>query len=140
MFSTHKTALSQTCLCGNKQKKSLSQRVHHCSICGLKMQRDILPAYLSRYVEPKTETLSIQLARNSWLGMEQSLLDGWQNGSNQSTRTAASPKSPTSNSGTELMSSNPIACKESEFVRTNETCYASWNPLHSCMGEFRRKD
>ena len=134
MFSTHKTALSQTCLCGNKQKKSLSQRVHHCSICGLKMQRDILSAYLSRYVEPKTETLSIQLARNSWLGMEQSLLDGWQNGSNQSTRTTASPKSPTSNSGTELMSSNPIACKESEFVRTNETCYASWNPLHSCMG------
>ncbi|MGH8001857.1 MAG: hypothetical protein ACREPR_21120, partial [Brasilonema sp.] len=31
MFSTRKTALSQTCLCGNKQKKLLSQRVHHCS-------------------------------------------------------------------------------------------------------------
>ncbi|MEI2583392.1 zinc ribbon domain-containing protein [Scytonema sp. PRP1] len=77
MFSTRKTALSQTCLCGNKQKKSLSQRVHHCSICGLKMQRDILSAYLSRYVDPKTETLSIQLARDGWLGMEQSLLDGW---------------------------------------------------------------
>jgi putative transposase len=80
MFSTRKTALSQTCLCGNKQKKSLSQRVHHCSVCGLKMQRDILSAYLSRYVDPKTETLSIQLARNGWLGMEKSLLDGWQDG------------------------------------------------------------
>ncbi|MHC5611113.1 MAG: RNA-guided endonuclease InsQ/TnpB family protein [Nostoc sp.] len=88
MFSTRKTALSQTCLCGNKQKKSLSQRVHHCSVCGLKMQRDILSAYLSRYVDPKTETLSIQLARNSWLGMDKSLLDGWQDGSNQSARTA----------------------------------------------------
>jgi len=90
MFSTQKTALSQTCLCGHKQKKSLSQRVHHCSICGLKMQRDILSAYLSRYVDPKTETLSIQLARNSWLAMEQSLLDSWQNGLTQSTRTQIS--------------------------------------------------
>ncbi|MBF2066770.1 MAG: transposase [Calothrix sp. C42_A2020_038] len=44
MFSTRKTALSQTCLCGNKQRKSLSQRVHHCSVCGLNMQRDILSA------------------------------------------------------------------------------------------------
>ncbi|MHC5597864.1 MAG: RNA-guided endonuclease InsQ/TnpB family protein [Nostoc sp.] len=88
MFSTRKTALSQTCLCGNKQKKSLSQRVHHCSVCGLKMQRDILSAYLSRYVDPKTETLSIQSARNGWLGMEKSLLDGWQDGSNQSARIA----------------------------------------------------
>ncbi len=54
MFSTRYTALSQTCLCGNKQKKSLSQRVHNCSKCGLTMQRDILSAYLSRHVDPKT--------------------------------------------------------------------------------------
>lgn len=86
IFSTHKTALSQTCLCGSKQKKSLSQRVHNCE-CGLKMQRDILSAYLSRYVDPTNETLSIELARDGWLGMEQSLLDGWQIGSNQSART-----------------------------------------------------
>jgi hypothetical protein len=112
MFSTRKTALSQTCLCGNKQKKSLSQRVHHCSVCGLKMQRDILSAYLSRYVDPKTETLSIQLARNGWLGMEKSLLDGWQDGSNQSARIATSSKSPVSNDGLERMSSNrAIRCE-----------------------------
>ncbi|WP_347242194.1 RNA-guided endonuclease InsQ/TnpB family protein [Nostoc sp. FACHB-892] len=121
MFSTHKTALSQTCLCGNKQKKSLSQRVHHCSVCGLKMQRDILSAYLSRYVDPKTETLSIQLARNGWLGMEKSLLDGWQNGSNQPARTATCSKSPVSNNGLERVSSNLIAREESEPVRVNET-------------------
>ncbi|MFQ4142122.1 transposase [Chlorogloeopsis sp. ULAP02] len=133
MFSTRKTALSQTCLCGNKQKKSLSQRVHHCSVCGLKMQRDILSAYLSRYIDPKTETLSIQLARSGWLGMEQSLLDGWRVGSNQSARTAASPKSPTIG-GTELMSSHSIAREESESARTDETHVVSWNPLHSYMG------
>ncbi len=140
MFSTRKTALSQTCLCGHKQKKSLSQRVHHCSICGLKMQRDILSAYLSRYVDPKTETLLTEEARNSYSGMEQSLLDGWQNGSNQSTRTATSSKSPI-NSGSELMSSNPIARvrvasrrEESEPERVNETHAVSWNPLRSRMG------
>jgi len=121
MFSTHKTALSQTCLCGNKQKKSLSQRVHRCSVCGLKMQRDILSAYLSRYVDPKTEILSIQLARNGWLGMEKSLLDGWQDGSNQCARTATSSKSPISNDGLERMSSVLIAREESEPVRVNET-------------------
>jgi putative transposase len=91
MFSTRYTALSQTCLCGNKQRKSLSQRVHQCSVCGLVMQRDILSAYLSRHVDPKTEILSIQSARDGWLGMEQSLLHGWQRGSNQSARTEASP-------------------------------------------------
>jgi len=124
MFSTRKTALSQTCLCGNRQKKSLSQRVHHCSVCGLVMQRDILSAYLSRHVDPKTETLSIQSARNGWLGMEKSLLHGWQNGSNLFPRTEASPKSPAVG-GTEEMCSNLIACEESEPVRVNETHYVS---------------
>lgn len=47
LFSTQKTALSQTCLCGIKQKKALSQRVHNCSKCGLVMQRDILSANLT---------------------------------------------------------------------------------------------
>lgn len=134
LFSTRKTALSQTCLCGRKQKKPLSQRVHSCPDCGLKMQRDILSAYLSRYVDPKTENLSIELARDSWLGMEQSLLEGWQNGSNQSARTEARPKSPTSNSGTERIFSNPIACEESEPLRVNETHAVSWNPTDKSGG------
>jgi putative transposase len=80
----------------------------------------ILSAYLSRYVDPKTETLSIQLARNGWLGMEKSLLHGWQNGSNQFPRTEASPKSPAVG-GTEEMCSNLIAREESEPIRVNET-------------------
>ncbi|QSJ19538.1 transposase [Nostoc sp. UHCC 0702] len=152
MFSTRKTALSQTCLCGNKHKKSLSQRVHHCSVCRLRMQRDILSAYLSRYVDPKKETLSIQSAKHGWLGMEQSLLHGWHNGSavgvlavpveselpnpegsNQSARTKASPKSPTIG-GTELMCSNPIARQESEPVTVNETYAVSWNPPDLSVG------
>ncbi|MEH1861588.1 MAG: zinc ribbon domain-containing protein [Nostoc sp.] len=129
MFSTRFTALSQTCLSGNKQKKSLSQRVHHCSVCGLKMQRDILSAYLSRYVDPKTETLSIELARNGWLGMEQSLLDGWQVGSNQSARIATAIVG-----GIERMSSASIVCEESEPARVNETYAVSWNPTDKSGG------
>ncbi|MBC1240709.1 RNA-guided endonuclease TnpB family protein [Nostoc sp. 2RC] len=134
MFSTRKTALSQTCLCGNKQKKSLSQRVHNCSKCGLTMQRDILSAYLSRYVDPKTETLSIQSAGDGWLGMEQCLLDGWRNGSNQSARTATSLRSLIGNNESELMFSNPIPCEESEPERVNETHAVSWNPLPKGRG------
>lgn len=114
MFSTRKTALSQTCLCGNKQKKPLSERVHKCAQCGLTMQRDIMSAYLSRHVDPITETLSAQSALRCWLGMEQSLRDGWQNGSNQSARTEACLKSPTSNSGMEQMSRTLIVIEKSE--------------------------
>ena len=29
-FSTYKTALSQTCVCGNKEKKPLKERWHNC--------------------------------------------------------------------------------------------------------------
>ncbi|MBF2067108.1 MAG: hypothetical protein IGS39_22240 [Calothrix sp. C42_A2020_038] len=70
--------------------------------------------------------------------MEQSLLDGWQHGSNQPARTASSTKSPIPNdgarNGVERVSSNPIARKESESERTNETCVASWNPPTSVVG------
>lgn len=33
---------SQTCLCGNREKKSLSQRQHKCSVCGYSNHRDIV--------------------------------------------------------------------------------------------------
>ncbi len=46
------TALSQHCVCGMKQKKPLSQRVHRCSVCGLVADRDLLSAYLALFVEP----------------------------------------------------------------------------------------
>ncbi len=35
---------SQTCLCGKREKKTLSQRWHHCSICGYSNHRDIVSA------------------------------------------------------------------------------------------------
>ncbi len=35
---------SQTCLCGHREKKTLSQRWHNCAFCGLSIHRDILSA------------------------------------------------------------------------------------------------
>jgi len=37
---------SQTCLCGNREKKSLSQRQHNCLKCGYKNHRDIVSAQI----------------------------------------------------------------------------------------------
>jgi hypothetical protein len=48
-FSCQKTKLSQTCVCGRVQKKSLSQRIHECE-CGIKVKRDVLSAFLARSV------------------------------------------------------------------------------------------
>jgi len=45
-INTYQTALSQTCLCGAKKKKALSERIHQCS-CGIKAHRDQFAAYLA---------------------------------------------------------------------------------------------
>ncbi|MBI4748755.1 MAG: transposase, partial [Acidobacteria bacterium] len=40
LINTFQTALSQTCLCGNRKKKSLSERTHRCDTCGFTAPRD----------------------------------------------------------------------------------------------------
>ncbi|MUG94089.1 transposase [Scytonema sp. UIC 10036] len=74
-FSTQKTALSQTHLDGSRTKKSLSERVHH-DVTGIKMHRDLMSAYLSRYVN-QDDRLSLQDARNGYRGAESLLLEAW---------------------------------------------------------------
>ena len=49
-FSTYRTKLSQTCHCGKREKKKLSQRWPDCS-CGVEAQRDLYNAYLAKFVE-----------------------------------------------------------------------------------------
>jgi putative transposase len=80
-FSTQKTALSQTHLDGSRTKKSLSQRVHH-DVTGIKMHRDLMSAYLSRYVN-QDDTLSVQDARSGYRGAEPLLLGAWQQSKNR---------------------------------------------------------
>ncbi|MDR9785789.1 MAG: zinc ribbon domain-containing protein [Peptococcaceae bacterium MAG4] len=49
-FPTNGTALSQTCQCGRKLKKKLSDRWHRCE-CGVSAQRDLYSAFLARHVK-----------------------------------------------------------------------------------------
>ncbi len=74
-FNTRTTALSQTCLCGQKHKKRLSERVHTCE-CGVIMQRDLFSAYLARFVED--DALQVAKAHESWPGAEPLLRTAWQ--------------------------------------------------------------
>ncbi len=74
-YSTWTTALSQTCVCGRKERKPLSQRTHRCPDCGLVAQRDLLSAYLGLFVHPEVDlqtgeiikdTLDLDLASKAW--------------------------------------------------------------------------
>jgi putative transposase len=68
-YSTHTTALSQTCLCGKREKKPLSQRVHRCG-CGIKEHRDLFSAYLGLHVYSAADgldRLDLEAANHGWL-------------------------------------------------------------------------
>jgi putative transposase len=68
-YNPRTTALSQTCLCGAKEKKPLSQRVHHCE-CGITEDRDLFSAYLGLHVRSRVDgvdRLDLQTAREGWL-------------------------------------------------------------------------
>ncbi|MGF1674792.1 MAG: RNA-guided endonuclease TnpB family protein [Rivularia sp. (in: cyanobacteria)] len=80
-FSTQKTALSQTHLDGSSVKKSLSERVHY-DATGIKMHRDLMSAYLSRFVN-QDDQLSVQDARSGYRGAEPLLTEAWQESLNR---------------------------------------------------------
>lgn len=63
-----RTRLSQTCLCGRVEKKVLSERVHRCLACGVIMQRDLMSAYLARFVTVDGTTLQADQALAAWSG------------------------------------------------------------------------
>jgi putative transposase len=68
-YNPNTTALSQTCLCGNRQKKPLSQRAHRCG-CGIKEHRDLSSAYLGLHVGRQADgldRLDLEAATTGWL-------------------------------------------------------------------------
>jgi hypothetical protein len=68
-YNPRTTALSQTCLCGKREKKPLSQRVHRCE-CGTTEDRDLFSAYLGLHVRTQADgvdRLDLQPAREGWL-------------------------------------------------------------------------
>jgi putative transposase len=67
-FNTRTTALSQTCQCGVKQKKTLKERWHQCNECGINAQRDLYSAFLARFV--RENQLDSSQALNAWPGAD----------------------------------------------------------------------
>ena len=68
-YNPHTTALSQTCLCGKREKKLLCQRVHRCE-CGITEDRDLFSAYLGLHVHSAadgSDRLDLQAAHRGWL-------------------------------------------------------------------------
>ncbi len=68
-YATNTTALSQICLCGDRRKKPLSQRVHRCG-CGVTEHRDLFSAYLGLHVRTDAEgldRLDLEAANHGWL-------------------------------------------------------------------------
>ena len=76
---TRSTALSQRCLCGARVSKTLAQRIHDCSECGLHNDRDVISAMLAACVEltdlddPRSARVDYKLAHalRAWLASQQ---------------------------------------------------------------------
>jgi hypothetical protein len=73
-FPTRSTRLSQSCVCGRAASKALSERVHRCP-CGVRMQRDLLSAYLANFVDE--HGLHADQAQRVWAGAEPHLRAAW---------------------------------------------------------------
>lgn len=77
--STWSTALSQHCLCGERVRKSLRDREHKCTACGLTGKRDLISAALAAFVrftdvdDPKTAYLDGIASRHAQITYEQAL-------------------------------------------------------------------
>ncbi|WP_282694847.1 zinc ribbon domain-containing protein [Streptomyces sp. CC208A] len=81
--STWSTALSQHCLCGQRVTKTLRDREHRCTACGLAGKRDLVSAALAAFVgladsdAPKTARLDSAWSRNAQItygeGLEEAL-------------------------------------------------------------------
>ena len=79
-LNPYTTALSQTCLCGSRTKKSLNERTHLCGTCGITDHRDEFSAYLSLHVVPGeelgTDVLNLETANRDWNTRVPAVADG----------------------------------------------------------------
>ncbi|MCX2179748.1 transposase [Streptomyces sp. SKN60] len=77
--STWSTALSQHCLCGERVRKTLRDRVHSCAACGLTGRRDLVSAALAAFVRftdtdaPATAHLDTTASRHAQITFAQGL-------------------------------------------------------------------
>jgi putative transposase len=75
--NTRTTALSQTCVCGRKERKPLSQRTHRCD-CGVVCDRDVFSGFLVRHVDTdaaEVHCLDVASAKLEWRARRDGIRD-----------------------------------------------------------------
>ena len=96
--STRTTALSQHCPCGARAAKRLGDRVHHCSACRLRGDRDAVAAVLASFVmldapgDPGSARVDYDAARAALPAIRRALTNpslGWQDTLPESTDLSA---------------------------------------------------
>jgi len=116
------TALSQTCLCGDREKKPLAQRVHRCG-CGIEGDRDLFSAYLGLHVHRQADgldRLDLEAANQGWLLHRQDV-----DGSSRSGRPASikrrGRRHPPSRRSVARIEARRAAKRQSRSTRTSTT-------------------
>ena len=74
-FPTRDTKLSQRCICGLINKKTLSQREHRCE-CGVYAQRDLFSGFLARHVD-ESHCYQAEAALAEFHSLDAVLLTAW---------------------------------------------------------------
>jgi hypothetical protein len=100
--ATRPTALSQHCACGARVDKRLADRIHACSACGLRADRDAMAAVLASFVvvvqrgDPSTARVDYDAAGEALPQIRRTLgcrttstYDGWQDTLSESTDRSA---------------------------------------------------
>jgi putative transposase len=123
-YTTNSTALSQACLCGDRKKKPLKQRVHRCG-CGITEHRDLFSAYLGLHVRRDADghdRLDLEAANNGWLHRQD--IDGCRGPSaSVNRRGRRHPSSPTRRSVARINARRKAraAKRQSRSARTSTT-------------------
>jgi putative transposase len=119
-YSPATTALSQTCLCGDRKKKPLSQRVHRCE-CGITEHRDLFSAYLGLHVRVDAhgaDRLDLQAANHGWLHRQD--IDGCRGPAAASSKRRGRRHPPTRRSVARI-NARRAAKRQSRSARTSTT-------------------
>jgi hypothetical protein len=115
------TALSQTCLCGNREKKPLSQRVHRCG-CGITEHRDLFSAYLGLHVRADADgldRLDLEAANTGWLHRQD--IDGLPRPSRTASLNRRGRRHPPTRRSVARIKARRAAKRQSRSARTSTT-------------------
>jgi putative transposase len=118
-YNPRTTALSQTCLCGNRKKKPLSQRVHRCE-CGIKEDRDLFSAYLGLHVHRQAEgldRLDLEAANLGWFHRQD--VDGLPRSSRTASSNRRGRRHPPSRRSVARIKARRAAKRQSRSARTS---------------------